>query len=130
MKNKNINHQTSPPSGGLGGAYKISTSRSINLDTADLSAADRILNIEPTFRLCISCGGCTSTCSAGNFTPFNIRKTNLLLRRGQIETITKALKDCMFCGKCYLACPHGVNTRNVILLMKEINTSQSINRNS
>jgi heterodisulfide reductase subunit B len=99
--------------------YKISTTRSINMDTADLSVAHRILDMEHTFRLCISCGGCTSTCAAGNFTEFNIRQINLLLRRGQLDTLEKELENCMFCGKCYLACPHGVNTRNVILLMKE-----------
>jgi len=99
--------------------YKMSAPRSINLDTADLSVAHRLLDLEPTFRLCISCGGCTSTCTAGNFTDFNIREVNLLLRRGQLDTLEKALENCMFCGKCYLACPHGVNTRNVILLMKE-----------
>jgi len=99
--------------------YRISVTRSIDMDIADLSVADRVLGLEHTFRLCISCGGCTSTCTAGNFTEFNIRKINLLLRRGQLQTLTKELENCMFCGKCYLACPHGVNTRNVILLMKE-----------
>jgi heterodisulfide reductase subunit B len=99
--------------------YKISKTRAINLDDADLTIADAILKQESTFRLCISCGGCTSTCTAGNFTEFNIRKTNLLLRRGQLDGLDNELENCMFCGKCYLVCPHGVNTRNVILLMKE-----------
>lgn len=100
--------------------YKINKPRTINMETADLSLAHEILDKIPTFRLCISCGGCTSACTAGNFTDFNIRKINLMLRRGQLETLSKELKNCMFCGKCYLACPHGVNTRNVILMMKEL----------
>jgi heterodisulfide reductase subunit C len=99
--------------------YNISATRAINLDAVDLSVADRILDLEHTFRLCISCGGCTSTCTAGNFTSFNIRQINLLLRRGQLNKLAEKLENCMFCGKCYLSCPNGVNTRNVILLMKE-----------
>jgi heterodisulfide reductase subunit C len=29
--------------------------------------------------------------------------------------IESEIKKCMLCGKCYLACPRGVNTRNVII---------------
>lgn len=99
--------------------FQINTTRKINLDEVDLSIADKILDLEPTFRLCISCGGCTATCTAGSFTEFNIRKVNLMIRRGQLEGLYEQLNHCMLCAKCQLACPHGVNTRKVILLMKQ-----------
>jgi heterodisulfide reductase subunit C len=38
-----------------------------------------------------------------------------LLRRGETEKLKQELKKCMFCGKCQLTCPRGVNLRNVLL---------------
>ncbi|MDD4848244.1 MAG: 4Fe-4S dicluster domain-containing protein [Bacteroidales bacterium] len=100
--------------------YQISQTRKINLDEVDLTIAQKILDMEPTFRLCISCGGCTATCTAGSFTDFNIRRVNLMIRRGQLDGLYEQLNHCMLCGKCHLVCPHGVNTRKVILLMKQL----------
>lgn len=99
--------------------YKLSKDRQIDLDKNDLRIAAFVREKEPSFKLCIGCGTCTATCSAGNFTDFNIRKLQTLLRRGEIEGLQKEITKCMFCGKCYLACPRGVNTRNMIVRIRE-----------
>ena len=70
---------------------------------------------EPTFDLCIACGSCAATCSAAQKTDFSLRKLNLLIKRGELEGIEAEIKKCMFCGKCLLVCPRGVNTRKLIL---------------
>ena len=35
----------------------------------------------PSSKLCIGCGGCSATCTAGNLTEFNIRKLQMLVKR-------------------------------------------------
>jgi Fe-S oxidoreductase len=30
------------------------------------------------------------------------------------------LKSCMLCGKCYIVCPRGINTRHLILSICKI----------
>jgi len=101
--------------------YGINKDRQIEFDKNDRKLADIVRNHEATFKLCISCGTCTATCSATNFTDFNFRKLMLFVRRGETANIDQELRKCMLCGKCYLACPRGVNTRNIILqLIKAI----------
>lgn len=95
--------------------YAITKDRQIDFDKNDRSIADFVRKHEPSFKICISCGTCTATCSAANFTDFNFRKLQLLVKRGEIAGVKEEIKKCMFCGKCYLACPRGVNTRNVII---------------
>ena len=68
-------------------------------------------------RLCIGCGGCTATCTAGSFTEFNIRKLQMLMKRGENSEVYEQLNKCMLCGKCLLVCPRGVDTRRMILSM-------------
>ena len=80
-----------------------------------MSVAQRITAMEPSFRLCIGCGCCTSTCSANTFTEFNLRKIQLQVNRGELKTLRSEVEKCMLCGKCQMVCPRGVNTRNVIL---------------
>lgn len=100
--------------------YQIHKDRQIDFDKNDRRLAQYIRKYEPTFKLCISCGACTATCSTGNLTEFyNIRRLNILLMRGEIDEIWSQISKCMFCGKCELVCPRGVSTRKVILLMKE-----------
>lgn len=100
--------------------FQINTTRRVDLDEVDLSIAYKLLDLEPTFRLCISCGGCTATCTARSFTEFNIRRVNLMIRRGQLQGLYEQLNHCMLCAKCQLACPHGVNTKKLILSMKQL----------
>lgn len=96
--------------------FTISKGRQIDYDANDRSIAAYILEKEPTFSLCIECGGCSATCTTGNFTRFSLREMNILLKRGENEQVKRNIKRCMLCGKCSLVCPRGVNTRNVISL--------------
>ena len=106
--------------------FKISTTRSIDLDGANRTLSDRLMEAVPSYRYCIGCGGCTATCSAGQFTDFNIRKTHFLFSRRQYDKLSKEmlpeadLNKCMLCGKCSLVCPRGVNTRGLILEMRKL----------
>jgi heterodisulfide reductase subunit C len=94
-------------------------SRQIDYDNFDDQLLLYVLKYEPSFLTCISCGGCTATCSAGNLTSFNVRKIGLSLRRGETEVLSAEIQKCMFCGKCTLVCPRDINIRNVILLIKK-----------
>lgn len=98
--------------------FTVTEGRQIDLDKKDKRLAQFILDNEPSYAWCIGCGGCTSTCSTGNFTDFNIRKMNFLIKRGETELVKDQINACMLCGKCTLVCPRGVNTRNVILQIK------------
>lgn len=96
--------------------FSISKGRQIDYDSNDRSIADYIIEKEPTFRLCIECGGCSATCTSGNLTQFSLRELNILIKRGENDLVRKNIKKCMLCGKCSLVCPRGVNTRNVVML--------------
>lgn len=95
--------------------YSISKSGSIDLDKIDSSIAIEVQKFEPSFAICIGCGTCTGVCSAGIFTDYNLRKIQALVKRGQLDEVKRVLHKCMLCGKCQMACPRGVNTRNVVL---------------
>ncbi len=99
--------------------FSISKGRQIDYDSNDRSIAEFILEKEPSFRLCIECGGCSSTCTTGNFTRFSLRELNILIKRGENDLVREQITKCMLCGKCMLVCPRGVNTRNVVLLAKQ-----------
>ncbi|MCF8297434.1 MAG: 4Fe-4S dicluster domain-containing protein [Saprospiraceae bacterium] len=101
-------------------SYLISKgSRQIDYHKFDSRLLNSVLEHEPSFLTCISCGGCTATCSAGNLTDFNVRKIGLMLRRGETESLSTEIEKCMFCGKCTLVCPRDINIRNVVLLIKK-----------
>ncbi len=99
--------------------FALSKGRAINYDSNDRSIADYIHENEPSFRLCIECGACAATCTAGNFTLFSLREFNILLKRGENDKVRENIQKCMLCGKCSLVCPRDVNTRNVIFLAKQ-----------
>jgi heterodisulfide reductase subunit C len=92
----------------------------IDLDGIDKSVQAAISSLEPSVNQCIGCGCCTATCSAGQYTGFNIRMLHTLLRRGEMKNVRKEISKCMFCGKCQLVCPRGVNLRNLILTIHQI----------
>ena len=100
--------------------YKISQSNKIDMDTTTRDIALQVIRHEPTFVSCISCGTCVATCSAGQFTQFNLRQLMLLTMRGQTEKISIEAEKCMLCGKCQLICPRGVNTRNIVLTLHRL----------
>ena len=99
--------------------FTISETRTIDYERFDGRLLNYVLENEPSFLVCLSCGGCTATCSAGNLIEFNIRKINLLLRRGEYEGLSKEIDKCMLCGKCSLVCPRDINIRNVVMLIKK-----------
>jgi heterodisulfide reductase subunit C len=99
--------------------YAISKGRQIDYDLNDKSIAEYIHAKEPSFSVCIECGCCSATCTAANFTKFSLREFNILIKRGEYETVRQNIRKCMLCGKCTLVCPRGVNTRNVITLAKQ-----------
>jgi heterodisulfide reductase subunit C len=95
--------------------YRILRDESIDFDRNDMRIADYLVVKEPSVKLCIGCGSCTATCSTGHFTEFNIRRLHTFIRRGETKHLKNEISKCMFCGKCQLVCPRGVNLRNVIL---------------
>lgn len=107
--------------------YSISKARSINYDKNDKTFAAYLSKKAPDSNLCIGCGGCTATCTAGNLTPFNIRKLQMLVKRGENEEARSGIQKCMLCGKCQLTCPRGVDTRRMILAMIEYLNNEKLN---
>jgi heterodisulfide reductase subunit C len=99
--------------------FNISKGRQIDYDSNDRTIAAYIYKKEPSFRLCIECGGCSATCTTGNNTKFSLRELQILIKRGENEEVRQNIKKCMLCGKCSLVCPRGVNTRNVVVLAKQ-----------
>lgn len=95
--------------------YSPLPDKTIDYDHQDMRIRDYLLHQEPSLRVCFGCGSCTATCSTGHFTEFNIRRVHTLIRRGEIKSLKAEIQKCMFCGKCQLVCPRGVNLRNVIL---------------
>ena len=99
--------------------FSISKGRQIEFDSNDRSVAEYIFQLEPTFRSCMECGGCSATCTTGQYSEFSLREIQILVRRGENDSVRKKVRKCMLCGKCMLVCPRGVNTRNIITLMNK-----------
>jgi len=98
--------------------YAINSDRQIDYDSNDHRVARYLAEHEPSFRVCFACGTCSATCSAGLFTDLSLREMIGNIKRGEISKIKSEAEKCMLCGKCQLACPRGVNTRNVILTIQ------------
>lgn len=94
--------------------YTVSRDRQIDLDRGDFRYYNLVRSAEPSIDLCIGCGSCSGTCSSGQFTDLNMRRLHTVVRRGDTSSVKAELKKCMFCGKCQLVCPRGVNLRNLI----------------
>ena len=99
--------------------YTINKDRQIDFDKTDRRIARYVQEHEPTFNICIGCGTCSATCSAGSFTEMSLRRLMISVKRGETVSIKTEIGQCMLCGKCSLACPRGVNTRNVILKINQ-----------
>ncbi len=95
--------------------FKILKNRQIHYDELDFKMYEWLKRNEPSIMLCIECGTCTGTCSANNFTEFNIRMLNIAIKRGVINDVENEISKCMLCGKCRLVCPRGVNIANLIV---------------
>ena len=106
--------------------YHINQSSKIDLDLASREIAAQMLRYEPSFASCIGCGTCMATCSAGQFTSFNLRQLQLMVMRGQTNRVHAETEKCMLCGKCQMICPRGVNTRNVVLALHRLRDESKI----
>jgi heterodisulfide reductase subunit C len=95
--------------------YTVTRDRQIDFDANNHRISKIIATAEPTLNLCIACGTCAATCTAGQFTDFSLRQVILLLRRGEIKGLEKEISKCMLCGKCQLVCPRNVSTRNLVI---------------
>lgn len=100
--------------------FTISKTRTINIDNCDRRKTKELEQQVVSYKKCIQCGCCTATCSAGMFTPFNIRRIHSLFRRFQYRDLASELQKCMLCGKCTLVCPRGVNLRPLIMNMRKL----------
>ncbi|MCQ2058733.1 MAG: 4Fe-4S dicluster domain-containing protein [Bacteroidaceae bacterium] len=100
--------------------FAIEKPRALDLDKADRNLYVRLLKREPSFARCFQCGMCSATCSARNFTDYNIRRIHTLMRQGQTQELDAMLQKCMLCGKCTLVCPRGVNLRHLIIQMRKL----------
>lgn len=107
--------------------FKISSVRQIDYALSNLMLAEYVSENEPSFRACIECGCCAATCTSGAFSRFSLREINILIKRGETNTVRDNINKCMFCGKCILLCPRGVNTRNVIDLVRKYFMKQEEN---
>ena len=99
--------------------FTLLKQRHIDYEANDKRVADYIYRMEPSFRYCMECGGCAATCTAGNFVHFSLREINILIKRGENKVVKEQIDRCMLCGKCTIACPRGVNTRNIILMAEK-----------
>lgn len=100
--------------------YRLHPDRSIHYDLNDKGIYKKVELAEPSVRICISCGSCTATCSSGAFTGLSLRTLIIYLKRGEYSGIAAEIEKCMFCGKCLLVCPRGVNTRGIIHAVRQI----------
>lgn len=98
--------------------FGLSRSSSIRLDEVDLTLYRELEKLEPDVRICMGCGSCSATCTAGPWSGMSVRKVILALQRGQ--DVSGMLSNCMLCGKCTMVCPRGINTRHLILSLCRI----------
>ncbi len=98
--------------------FKLHKDRQIDFDANDRSVARKVISAEPSFRICIACGTCSATCSAAEFTDFSLRRMITGIKRGEIRGLREEIVKCMLCGKCQMLCPRGVNTRRLVLAIR------------
>lgn len=102
--------------------FGLSRSSAVQLDEVDLSLYRELERLEPGVRICMGCGSCTATCSAGPWSDMSVRKVIHSLQRGQ--DVSQMLSACMLCGKCTMVCPRGINTRHLVLSLCRIYKQQ------
>lgn len=70
---------------------------------------------------CIQCGVCTGACPLSTYGSQNPRRIIALIREGLKDAALNALERCFLCGQCQVFCPKGVDIREVLLKLREVN---------
>lgn len=109
--------------------FTVQKARTLDFDTNDFSKKTALIDKVPSYKRCIGCGACSSTCSAGTHTDFSILKCNNLFRNGDYSDLETELDKCMLCGKCTLVCPRGVNIRAMVMEMRDLICCRRSNNN-
>ncbi len=100
--------------------FNLYKGRTLDYDNCDFSLKKNLEQQVPSYKRCIGCGACASSCSAAKFTNFSIVKCNMLFRNAKYDDLKQELDKCMLCGKCTIICPRGVNIRRMILEMRNL----------
>lgn len=98
--------------------FKLNKSATIDLSKVDNSLYERLCEKEPTAKMCMSCGSCSATCTAAEYSGMSVRKVLLSIQRGQ--DIREMISCCMLCGKCSMVCPRGINSRQLLLTISKL----------
>ena len=98
--------------------YSRVESACINLDKHDDSLLKALVKKDSDVLTCMACGSCSATCTAGRHLPMSLRKVILHIQRGNVQEEIKQTAHCMFCGKCILVCPRGINTRPLLTAIR------------
>lgn len=106
--------------------YTLSPSATMNVDEKKDKKFQELKKLEPDVSICMSCGSCAGSCTAGTYTSMNLRRVILFLQRGKIGPALSQVGNCMLCGKCNIVCPRGINTRHLILKIQEIYREDSV----
>ena len=85
--------------------YSINADRQIDYDALPRDVYLKIEHLEPSIKACISCGTCSATCSAAQFTDFSLRRYILLIRRGDTNEVKKKISQCV--RQMSASMPHG-----------------------
>lgn len=93
--------------------FHLSKSSQLDLSRVNRERLNRLYELEPGARICMTCGSCGATCMAAPYSGMSVRKMLLHIERGL--DVKPLLSKCMLCGKCTMVCPRGINTRNLIL---------------
>ena len=103
--------------------FSISEARVIDYDKNDKSLVTAMTTEVPSSKLCIGCGGCSATCTAGNLTEFNIRKLQMLVKRGETKEVGEHLQKCMLFVNLPAFRRASIDSRRMILsMLKYINS--------
>ncbi|MCI1779743.1 MAG: 4Fe-4S dicluster domain-containing protein [Bacteroidales bacterium] len=100
--------------------YTLNPSSRINLDNFDRNKFEKLSKSEPDVLLCIGCGSCTASCTAGKYTDTSLRKAILSILDCNEKAAVDFAASCLLCGKCTLVCPRSINTRNLLLSITKI----------
>ena len=98
--------------------YSRIESSCIDLDKHDDRLLNELVKRDSDILTCMACGSCSATCTAGRHLPMSLRKVILHIQRGNAQEEIKQTAHCMFCGKCILVCPRGINTRPLLTAIK------------